>query len=203
MEYWNYYEWSDGLAGTLGTEQTNLYEAALNLLLIIALRNMAAISELIGQDDNFTKFIPVLKKSVRDRFFDCKKGFFINSSSDSKVSELVNSLAVLADVCTDEEIKHIADALIDSESGLTPVTLSMLCFKYDALLKIDKEKYKEYILGNIREKYKMMLDAGATTFWEKEDIFATPAGSHCHGWSALPVYYYEIFSGKEMTSALI
>ena len=68
----------------------------------------------------------------------------------------------------------------------------MLCFKYDALLKVDAEKYKDYILGNIRQKYKRMLDAGATTFWETEVANTSPAGSLCHGWSALPVYYYEI-----------
>ena len=201
-EYWNYYEWSDGLAGTLGTSQSNLCEAALNLLLIIALRNMAAISNAIGKEDQFTKYIPQLKTSVRKLFFDPDKGLFINSNEDSKVSELVNALAVLADVCTDEEAERIAKALTDESSGLTPVTLSMLCFKYDALLKLGFERHKEYILSDIRKQYKVMLDAGATTFWEKADIFATGAGSHCHGWSALPVYYYEIFSGKECTSAL-
>jgi len=39
-----------------------------------------------------------------------------------------------------------------------------------------------------------MLDRGATTFWETikgADDFGG-AGSLCHGWSALPIYYYEI-----------
>ena len=202
-EYWNYYEWSDGLAGTLGTSQSDLYEAALNLLLIIALKNMAAISCAVEEKDEFTKFIPALKDSVRKTFLSNENGFFVNSNTDKKVSELVNALAILADVCTEEEARNIANALTDEDSGLTPVTLSMLCFKYDALLKVNAEKYKPYILGNIRKKYKAMLDEGATTFWENEDIFATPAGSHCHGWSALPVYYYEIFNGAEGISALL
>ena len=76
---------------------------------------------------------------------------------------------------------------------MVPCTLSMRCFKYDALLEINKEKYKDFILCDIDEKYKKMLDEGATTFWETElgadDI---NAGSLCHGWSAMPVYYYSI-----------
>ena len=39
-----------------------------------------------------------------------------------------------------------------------------------------------------------MLDAGATTFWETEKG-ATDfdgAGSLCHGWSALPIYYLNV-----------
>ena len=45
---------------------------------------------------------------------------------------------------------------------------------------------------DVLEKYKIMLDAGATTFWETEIANKSPGGSLCHGWSALPIYYYEI-----------
>ena len=91
-----------------------------------------------------------------------------------------------------EEAKKIAELLVSDDSPLSPVTLSMLCFKYDALLSVDAEKYKDNILDNIRKKYKKMLDEGATTFWETEVANTSPAGSLCHGWSALPIYYYEI-----------
>ena len=72
----------------------------------------------------------------------------------------------------------------------------MLCFKYDAMIAVDREKYKDVILGDIRVKYGKMLDEGATSFWETEEgasAFAN-AGSLCHGWSALPIYYYEILA---------
>jgi hypothetical protein len=174
------------------------------MLLIIALRNMAAIAAAVGEKDEFTRLIPDLKQGIRSRFFNSESGLFYNREDDGKVSELVNSLAVLSEVCeTESEKKHIAEALTDPESGLTPVTLSMLCFKYDALLKVDSDKYKAYVLENIRGKYKMMLDAGATTFWETENVIRPGAGSFCHGWSALPVYYYEIFNGSKPYSALI
>ncbi len=197
---WNFYEWSDGLTGTIGKDDKYAHEACLNLLLVIALRNMAKISQAVGEEDNFTYLISPLKSAIREEFFDKERGYFINSSVNNGVSELVNSLAILADVCTADEAKHITRALVDENSGLTPITLSMLCFKYEALIKIGGEEYKNYILDNIREKYKMMLDQGATTFWETEDL--TPAASLCHGWSALPVYYYEIFGGAKPVSAL-
>ena len=67
-------------------------------------------------------------------------------------------------------------------------------FKYDALLYIDKEKYADRVLDEIRKNYKMMLDAGATATWETIDGAAAfdNAGSLCHGWTAIPVYYYHI-----------
>jgi len=52
------------------------------------------------------------------------------------------------------------------------------------------------ILSELDTTYKYMLDRGATTFWETikgADDFGG-AGSLCHGWSALPIYYYEILS---------
>jgi hypothetical protein len=37
-----------------------------------------------------------------------------------------------------------------------------------------------------------MLDTGTTTFWETMGGWKTfeNAGSLCHGWSAMPIYYY-------------
>jgi hypothetical protein len=41
-----------------------------------------------------------------------------------------------------------------------------------------------------------MLENGATSFWETIEGEAAfdKAGSLCHGWSALPVYYYNILN---------
>jgi hypothetical protein len=41
-----------------------------------------------------------------------------------------------------------------------------------------------------------MLEQGATSFWEtaKGEADFSGAGSLCHGWSALPIYYYETLS---------
>ena len=77
---------------------------------------------------------------------------------------------------------------------LVPNTLSMNAFRFDALLAVDKEKYAPIILAELDKDYLYMLRRGATTFWETivgADDFGD-AGSLCHGWSALPVYYYEL-----------
>ena len=70
----------------------------------------------------------------------------------------------------------------------------MVCFLYDALLKVDRQKYRSYILEDIKVKYRKMLDDGATSFWETEDGESAfdNAGSLCHAWSSMPVYYYSI-----------
>ena len=64
---------------------------------------------------------------------------------------------------------------------------------YDALLSVD-ESYKDYILADMTDKYSYMLEEGATTFWETIEGWRAfgNAGSLCHGWSALPVYYFHV-----------
>ena len=44
-----------------------------------------------------------------------------------------------------------------------------------------------------------MLEQGATTFWETEKGAAAleHTGSLCHGWSAMPIYYYDLLNGKK------
>jgi len=201
-EYWNFYEWSEGLSGNLGSSDGKSYEAALNLLLITALRHMSKISEAIDAEDTFKPLISSLIEATRRRFYDAETGLFCNREDDGRKSELVNALAVLAGAVSYAEAKAITDKLADpATSGLTPATLSMLCFKYDAMIIIDRARYSDVILGDIRAKYGKMLSEGATSFWETEEGAAAfgNAGSLCHGWSALPIYYYEILFNNEHT----
>ena len=60
------------------------------------------------------------------------------------------------------------------------------------LLEINKEKYTPIILNDIEEIYVPMLKYGSTTVWETElgEKDFAKAGSLCHGWSAMPIYYY-------------
>ena len=89
-----------------------------------------------------------------------------------------------------EVAQKIAKKLANNE--LSPCSFSMKCFKYDALLMVD-QNYKHNILDEIRVQYKKMLDAGDTTVWETANDEFDEAGSKCHGWSSIPIYYYHKF----------
>jgi hypothetical protein len=112
---------------------------------------------------------------------------------------LTQSLAMLCGAAKGVDTSVMLQAMATNgktEVGidLVPNTLSMNAFRFDALLAVDKEKYAPVILNELDRDYLYMLRRGATTFWETiigADDFAD-AGSLCHGWSALPVYYYEI-----------
>lgn len=192
--HWNFYEWSEGLSGTLHAAEEKRFDAALSCLYATALRNMQFVAEAIGEKGAYSAQADETARAVREKFYDENRGVFVNSTKDAAASELVNALAVLCGAAKGKEAERIAGLLAQQENGLTGATLSMLCFKYDALLAVDAEKYRGYILSDIANRYSRMLASGATTFWETEKGEADfdRAGSLCHGWSAMPVYYYHL-----------
>ena len=74
---------------------------------------------------------------------------------------------------------------------MVKTTLSQSFYKYEALLQ-EKEVFGPWCFDDIESKWGKMLFNGATSFWETErggwDF--TNAGSLCHGWSAIPIYFY-------------
>ena len=103
-------------------------------------------------------------------------------------TQLGNAFALLIGLGDERTVKAIKE-----DKTLVPATLSTAGFVYDALLNYSLDE-ADYILTDIRTKYKYMLDNGATSFWETIDGEKAfdGAGSLCHGWSALPVYYYNV-----------
>ena len=188
--YWNFYEWADGLAGNLWqAEPENVTDLVLNCLYISALEHMAAICRKLGQDDApYTEAADRGRAAVNRTFRD-PDGTYRMYADTRMYSELGNSLAVLCGAA-DARSRAVIAKCLTSDSGWTKITLSMKCFLYDALLVCGD--YAGYVLRDIDVVYGRMLDAGATSVWETEKGEADfgGAGSLCHGWSALPVYYF-------------
>jgi len=193
-EHWNFYEWTDGLSGRLGRHEDARPDLLLNCLAIRAIDAMAELSATCGMPFDGVSMADEIRAAVRRTFFLPDEGLFSDYDDSRHISELGNSLALLAGIVTGEEAAALAAKLAARESGAVRISLSMKCFLYDALLLTDREKYAPWILADIEAVYKPMLDAGATSVWETElgEADFHRAGSLCHGWSAMPVYYYHI-----------
>lgn len=195
-QHWNFYEWSEGMSDNAHT--CTGFDAALNCLLSLALRNMQKICQLISISGNYQEKAEMLNKRIRETFFVPEAGLFTNDTDKTGFSELVNALAVLCGAATPQQTHRICEELAQG-NYLTKTSLSMRCFKYDALLKTSMDRYREYVIEDIIRTYEPMLAAGATSFWETElgeaDFWG--AGSLCHGWSAMPVYYFSILLSEK------
>jgi hypothetical protein len=136
-------------------------------------------------------YIEIALHGLLHSFWDEEMGLFADCPDKSRYSVLGNSLAILCGAA--EDPKGVCDRMLHLE-GVTDISLSMRCFKYDAMLLADKGKYKESILSEIDENYRPMLELGNGTVWETDEGESDfgKAGSLCHGWSAMPIYYYNI-----------
>lgn len=189
---WNFYDWSPYAMIRRGQAKKEP-DFLLNAIVIIGLTSYAAICERLGRVNPYKDTTSALIKRVRDEYYNPENGLFFIHDKSEEPTELANSLAVFSGIATGDIAEKICEKL--SSKSLLPCSLSMKPFKYDALLMVNKEKYKDAVLREIRDTYKVMLKAGSTTVWETiEGATAFEnAGSLCHGWSAIPVYYYHLF----------
>ncbi len=191
--YWNFYEWTDNLALD-DEEKLHIPDIALNTLLSLALSHMEAICDKLGVENDYAEIKKKLNANIKDTFYSAEHHWFYDRlDGDCTKSILGNALAILAGVIEGAEAEILCDKML-SDPSFTWVSLSMQCFFYDALLAVNREKYAEYILHDIEKIYRPMVDYGVGTVWETVlgEADFEQAGSLCHGWSAMPIYYYNI-----------
>ena len=204
--YWNFYEWSKYLSGSPKfkdlVKEDQPFEANLSAALSLASRSMANICNALGKTTAslfYANKADKISKAIAETFFNPEIGLFFDFTNRPEIqpSVLTQAMCVLCGAAYCLKQDNITAAI--SNNGGTignidviPATLSMACFRYDALLKIDKERYKDTILDEIDRDCGYMLECGATTFWEtlKGEADFGGAGSLCHGWSAMAAYYY-------------
>lgn len=190
--YWNFYDWTK--YANLGLEGKDEPDFIINSLFVMAMNAFDAICERLGRENVYMGEAEKVTEKAREFFYDSEKGAFMVLKNDEEAIELANSLAIVSGIADEKMAVEICEKLAGGE--FLDSTLSMKPYKYDALLKVDKEKYNDIILNEIRETFKVMLDSGSSTVWEvvEGDAAFKDNGSVCHGWSANPVYYYNLLS---------
>lgn len=187
---WNFYDWSAYSDGALHGEDVIIPDAQTNILTTMALSTFKDICNMAGLEFPYGNLDKELAKQTYDAFYNKKEQSFSVTVGGAEYVELVNALAVVFNIVSGEEAEIICEKLING--SFLPCSLSMKCFVYDALLKTNKGKYRKFILKDIRNNYVKMIKENATATWEtiegQSDF--NGAGSLCHGWTAMPVYYY-------------
>ena len=195
--YWNFYEWSDTMNGKDPVSETA--EAPLNAFYCLALDSMATICNRLGKASAvYRTRADAIRKLMVSRFYRPKRGLFASFTDrhTDRYSVLTNSLCLLCGAADGLDTAVIEDVLSRNGADIPdciPDTLSMQSFRFDALLRTNSEKYTPVVLDEIDRTCLAMLRSGATTFWETAlgEADFDGAGSLCHGWSALAIYYYE------------
>ncbi len=202
--YWNFYDWSEGLDGKIScnTEGNRFtrFDAPLNLFFCMALDAAAFLEESCGYKDHSLKYKELsgkIKKTFHIKFWD--EGMnayrtYCGIDNQAHFAELTQALAVCVKACEENIRSILRQKLADANNGMIKTTLSYSIYKYEALLE-DPETYADIVFEELARIWGNMLFSGATSFWETEkgaeDFLG--AGSLCHGWSAIPVYFYHAY----------
>ncbi len=187
--FWNFYEWAEDSSNdwqiskrTAETEYIKSYDLILNCLFVYV---SEYYKEIFGEAFDTKE----MKEKIKKTFFNGK--VFKLTTETNSFSQVGQAFAILIGLGD----KNLAKEMLSGE--MIKATLSMKPFVYDALLTFGEE-FKDYIIEDIKTTYAYMLRCGATTFWETEKGAEDfdGAGSLCHGWSAMPVYYLNVLGGK-------
>lgn len=191
-EYWNFFDWSESLDGALFSSESKKTDVMLSLLTAIALKAYREICKITELEFPWQDELNALSFKIREKLYDKEKGLVL---LDNKALELPNALLVLSGILDTNEEERICQKL--TSGALGECSLSMKCFVYDALIKSGGKDAKDYIISKIRQDYERMIETG--TVWETIDgkVAFDNAGSLCHGWSATPIYYYNLFEKND------
>mgnify|MGYP003304654893 CR=1 FL=1 len=186
-EYWNYFEWADGLSGNNGKEDRPQESAALTLFFYAALRAY----DKVCPDGRYEAAAAAVRERFHRTFWDEKAAAYRTFSDTAHYTELVQSLALWCSLVPEELEKDLRGRLADRANPWVKTTLSHYIYKLDALM-MEPERYYPEVNRDIMEIWGSMVMEGATSFWETIDggFAFGRAGSLCHGWSAIPVYFW-------------
>ena len=192
IDMWNFYDWTTFASGSLRKSHVAEPDIFINGLFILSLENYRTMCEMAGAEYPYPDGLAdSIRQRIRDEFLD-SCGLFSARIGAEQYTVLGNTFAILSGVVSGEDAEALCDKMIALEGDMIDCTLSMKVLEYEALLSVNTEKYRDFVLSEIRANYKKMLDYGHDTFWETiEGASAfSNAGSLCHGWSAIPVYIF-------------
>ena len=187
---WNFYEWTKYSDGTLFSAEAVRADLAINCLTIIALDTVKYLCEKTGVAFNYAGVADKIRIATKKAFF--SGGAFVMHENTDEYTVLGNSLAILAGLTTKQEAEIVAKRMTSGE--FVDCSISMKLMYYNALLSVS-EDYEQFILDEILKDYTPMLEFGHDTVWETVGGWRDfrDAGSLCHGWSAIPIYFFHKF----------
>ncbi len=201
--YWHFYEWSEGMDGSgifagAALEEPR-FDAPLNAFYILALEAAARLAAAGGENElagQYTVLADRVRKASTAAFWDESGQAYLTSKgagSQPHFAELTQALCILTGLGPSQRRASQRARLARENNGLVPATLSHCLYKFEALL--EEPSYKPFVMEKIARDWGHMLFNGAGSFWETikgGDDFAK-AGSLSHGWSAIPVYFYQAY----------
>ncbi len=197
QEFWNLYEWTDLFMRGKCKEMVLDYDGNYHLNFYIALQSVLWMAKRIGKAEfleTYEKYLEIYSESYCKTFWnEEKQGFasYIFEGEQQHYTEYAQALALWSGICKDPKKEKMLYQKLLCGNDFIRISLATSIFKYEALLRYNKECAKQ-VFDEIGARWGAMLEQGATSFWETDmgEADFRKAGSLCHAWTSTPVYLY-------------
>ncbi len=184
---WNFYEWTENLS-----RQDIFPQSPYNLYLREALLSAATLHEADGNPErarSFRETAAALGLQIERTFRDPKEGGYSTLLPGTvRLNEHVQALMLFHNLVPEDMIRTVFESL--SSGKLVPISYSAFSYFVRALMPLGPEA-RAFVEKTIAGQFEPPVLSGATSLWETSfgaDDFAF-AGSLCHAWSSIHVYY--------------
>ncbi len=175
------------------------YSACLEFLAIQALDAAANIFRWLGDPAAATTWQDAAagrRAAARTRFWSERDGAYRDCTDSARTGRHANFLAVLAGVATTAQQERLVARVLLNPAIPAVGTPYMRSLEMMALARCG---LRDAMADNLRAYWGGMIEAGASTFWERYDasqngdahfaMYGRPYGaSLCHAWSAGPIF---------------
>lgn len=189
----NFFDW-----GRTNTEKPILLYNSFFLVgaLDAGIRLAARLGEAAAEKEFRTRRTALI--SALDRSWDTRLQAWPDSLDENgapcaEASVHTSMLAILFDAVSPKRLPRVRENTVSPPPDLIkPASPFASFYYYQALEKLLLE---EKVIENMRKDYLPMLEYGSTTVWETypDGAYACgdfPTRSHCHAWSAAPLYFF-------------
>ncbi len=206
-DMWNLFDWADIDQGRDTVLHNSMFMAG-------AVDAACKCALVLGDDDNLRwlrKLSDQIKNAVNKTWNRSRNAYpdsyLADGSPSQSICQHTNFLAVLYDIVSSDNYGKAVDNMLNTRDDMVMVGSPFaILYLYEAM---EKAGQSHKIIESIYENYIPMLEDGATTTWEVFQCSPVgsedgkfPTRSHCHGWSAAPVYFLNrIILGLKQTSA--
>ena len=174
------------------------YSSCLEFLSIQALDATVRMFRWLGDAEAATQWrvkMDSRRAAARVRFWLEDAGAFGDCTGGNRAGRQANALAVLAGVATPAQSGSLTERVLCNPAVPAVGTPYMRCLEAMALARCGR---RDVMANGLRAYWGGMLEAGASSFWERYDATASGEAHHamygrpygaslCHAWSAGPV----------------
>jgi hypothetical protein len=176
-----------------------------NCFLVAALRSAAELAALAGDatGERYRDAAEELSAAINRCLWSNERGAYLDAIHPDGRRSIVFSaptqvVAYLCGVATGERAVRLEELMLAPPADFVPIgSPFMSFFHYEALVKLGRF---DAMLADMRANYGQMLAYGATTCWEMYPNYTVLRAnrtfltrSHCHAWSAGPLYFLSAY----------